>query len=265
MYMYDFYGLNISVFSEKELDQQIEADLSGTQVKTYFGYSMGYLPLFKKNPELYTCANGYDLMVTDGRLFYLFAKFFGAPLNFDISIPFLSRKLMKIANMRGASMMVVGSLPEINRKATQHLRENYPHAVVYDGEDGGKFTREDQLKTIEHINSYCPDILFLGVSSPKKELFATEWKDKLKVKIIVPFGGMIDGLGGKVWLTPPLLKKMGLATLVRVAQEPRRLLWPNIVTVFYVFVVLIPTALIQILVLKNKNYFIPALFGIKKH
>jgi N-acetylglucosaminyldiphosphoundecaprenol N-acetyl-beta-D-mannosaminyltransferase len=264
MLMYDFYGLNISVFSEEELNDQIITDLSGDKAKIYFGYSMGYFPLFRKYPELYTCANGYDRMVTDGRLFYLFAKMLGAPLKFDISIPFLSRKIMDIANMKGASMMVIGSLPDINQKATQHLRDRYPGAVVYDGHNGGKFTLEDQKKTIDHINTYSPDIVFLGISSPKKELFATNWKDKLNVKIIVPFGGMIDGLGGKVWLTPPLLKKMGFATLVRVVQEPRRLLWPNLVTIFYVFCVLLPSSFIQVLILRNKKYYIPSFFGIKK-
>lgn len=260
----DFYGLKISNFSKEELIEEIISNIEHNNKKIYFGYSFGYLPLFKKYPALYEYANNYDLMVTDGRLFYLFAKIMGASLKFDISIPLLSRLIMKIADEKQFSMMLIGSSPESNLAATKNLRKDYPNAIVYDGCDGGSFSESDQIETVKIINKNSPDILFIGVSSPKKEIFASKWKNDLNVKIIVPFGGMIDGLSGKVWLTPPLLKKLGLATFIRVMQEPRRFLLLNLWFTYETFLKIIPITLFEVIIKRNKDYFIPSIYGIKK-
>ena len=47
-------------------------------------------------------------------------------------------------------------------------------------------------------------------------------RKRLNVPIIVPCGDMIDGLAGKLSITPRL-KNVGLALLFGLVQEPRRL------------------------------------------
>lgn len=260
----DFYGLKISVFDKEQLEKEIVSTINNNLKKIYFGYSFGYIPLFREFPELYYYPNKYDIMVTDGRLFYLFAKFMGAPLKFDISIPFMSQLIMELASNHRFSMMLIGSSIETNLAATEYIRNKYPNAIVYNGHDGGMFSEEDNELTVEIINKVAPDILFIGVSSPKKEVFATIFKDKLNVKIIVPFGGMIDGLGGKVWLTPLWLKRLGLATVVRVIQEPKRILLLNLWFTYETFCKIIPITIFQVLIKRNKKFTIPSIYGIKK-
>ena len=256
----DFYGLKISYFTKRELIEDIIYTINNNEKKILYGYSFGNIPLFKYISELYYCTNNFDIMVTDGRLFFIYARLFGAPLKYDISIPFLSRLIMQIANENRYSMMIIGSTIEHNHAATNNLRKSYPNAIIYDGYDGGLFSESDQLKTVERINKVSPDILFIGVSSPKKEFFASRWKEELNTRIIVPFGGMIDGLAGKVWATPPFLKKIGLASLVRLVQEPKRLfkvtMWVTYETLFRI----IPSMIYNICIKRNKNFFIPGLY-----
>ena len=261
---FDFYGLKISTFTKVELKNSIISNINNNDKKIYFGYSFGYFPLYKKYPELYELANNYDVIVTDGRLFYLFAKLLGAPVKFDISIPFLSRLIMDIANENKFSMMIIGSSKEWNDKATSNLKKSYPNAIVCNGYDGGDFSEEAQIETARIINLVSPDILFIGVSSPKKEVFATNWKDSLNVKIIVPFGGMIDGLSGKVVLTPPLLKKLGLATFVRAIQEPKRLFLESFLYSCEILFKIIPKTIFEVIFKRNKSFFIPSIYGLKK-
>ncbi|MFA6924558.1 MAG: N-acetyl sugar amidotransferase [Bacteroidales bacterium] len=256
----NFYGLKISVFSKEELIDEIISNIKHNEKKVYFGHSLAYFVLFKKFPEIYKYSNNYDIMVTDGRLFHLFAKMLGAPLKFDISIPFASRLIMDIANEHKFSMMVIGSTPEKNKAATENLRKKYPNAIVYDGYDGGSFSEKEQIETVKIINKVSPDILFIGVSSPKKEIFTTKWKDELNVKIIVPFGGMIDGLAGKVVLTPLWLKKMGLAHLIRTIQEPKRFLKLFFTSIFDTFFIIIPLALFYKYILRRKEFNIIELY-----
>ena len=167
----DFYGLKISVFNKEELKKEVISNIENRNKKIYFGYSFGYFPFIKKTPELFNIANNFDVMVTDGRIFYLFARLFGAPLQFDISITSLSRLIFEIANENKYSIMLVGSSMETNELATINLRREFPNAIVHDGFSGGKFEENDYSQIVNHINEEKPDILFVGVSSPKKEYF----------------------------------------------------------------------------------------------
>ena len=261
----DFYGLKLSIFKKDDLKLQIIETIDNNRKMVCFGYSFTYIPWFKNFPYLYEYANNYDLMVTDGRQFYLFAKMLGAPLKFDISIPFLSKLILEIANEKKYSLMIIGSDEKTNRAATENVKKNYPNAIVYDGYTGGDFSDEAQRITVNKINQNSPDIIFIGASSPKKEIFATKWKSSLETKIIVPFGGMIDGLAGKVWLTPPLLKKLGLASFIRVIQEPRRLLFLNIWLFYEIIFKIIPISIYQIKLKKNRNFFIPSIYRLSKN
>jgi N-acetylglucosaminyldiphosphoundecaprenol N-acetyl-beta-D-mannosaminyltransferase len=160
--------------------------------------------------------------------------------------------------------MLIGSKESTNIKATNNLREKYPNIVVLDGLTGGMFTENDQISTVEIINRVKPNIIMIGVSSPKKEAFAYKWKDKLDVNIIVPFGGMIDGLAGEVKLVPPLFKKMGLGAWYRALQEPKRMLWNRLYMTWEFLFRVYPVTFFQLKINKNKNFFIPSLYGIRK-
>jgi N-acetylglucosaminyldiphosphoundecaprenol N-acetyl-beta-D-mannosaminyltransferase len=251
---YDLFGLKISVFTKEELIAYIDASIFENQKKVCFGYSLGYLSLFKVIKNLYEKTNGWDLMVTDGRYFYWYAKLFGAPLKFDISIPFLSNLMFQRASEKGYSVMLIGSDEDTNTKATNHIRLKYPGAVVYQGHTAGNFSEADQLEAVAHINKYKPNMLFIGASTPKKEEFTERWKGELAVNLIVPFGGMIDGLAGKVKLSSPLVKKLGLATVVRTVQEPKRLLRKNLFMLSEFFLKLLPLTVYHRLVLRKKKF-----------
>jgi N-acetylglucosaminyldiphosphoundecaprenol N-acetyl-beta-D-mannosaminyltransferase len=261
---YNFLGLKISIFNKISLISYLQKTVENSKKIVCFGYSLGYIPLFKKYPSLYNYCNDYDLMVTDGRFFYLLAKFLGVPIQFDISVPFFSKLIMELANENGYSIMIIGSTAEQNKKATENIRLKYPGAIIYEGYHGGVFSEADQKLTVDKINNCKPDILFIGVSSPKKEEFASKWKDRIDAKIIVPFGGVIDGLSGKVKLASPLLKKVGLAAFIRVFQEPRRLLKSRLILFYEIVFKIIPITIWHAKIKGNKNFFLPGLFGIHK-
>jgi UDP-N-acetyl-D-mannosaminuronic acid transferase (WecB/TagA/CpsF family) len=62
------------------------------------------------------------------------------------------------------------------------------------------------------------------MSTPKKEEFVIRNKGKIGATLIIPCGGMVDVLAGKTTRSPRWVKRMGLATFYRIAQEPRRLM-----------------------------------------
>lgn len=259
----DFYGLKVSVFDKKQLIENIMYSIDNNIQKIYFGYNFAFTTLFKKNPELYYYDNSFDIMVTDGRLFYLFVKMMGFPLKFDISIANLTLLVLEIANANKYSIMLLGSNDETNKTATQNLRQKYNNIIVYEGING-YFSSIEEKSIVDQINKNSPDILLIGISSPKKEKFAFEWRKDLSPKIIIPCGGIIDVLANKVKLTPIFFKKIGLATLFRVIQEPRRFFWSSVLVTYETFIRIIPKVLYDVKIRKMNNFFIPQVYGIRR-
>jgi N-acetylglucosaminyldiphosphoundecaprenol N-acetyl-beta-D-mannosaminyltransferase len=218
----DFFGLKISVFSRKELVQSIKITVTSDVSKVYYGYSLAVLSYLKKYPEYHNTTEKFDVMVTDGRMFYLIAKLFGHNLKFDISIPRLTVMALKIANKMKLKVFLLGGTEFSNKLASEKLKEKYLRAIICKGRNG-YFECEEQELIIEQIKQESPNILLLGFPTPAKQFFAAQIRSQLKGCIIIPCGGMIDVLAGTEKLTPHWIKRIGLASLYRHLQHPKRL------------------------------------------
>jgi N-acetylglucosaminyldiphosphoundecaprenol N-acetyl-beta-D-mannosaminyltransferase len=256
----NFFGLKLSVFTDNQLLDYIKYAISHKEKTVCYGYSFGTLPYFKKYPEIAIYSNRFEVSLCDGRGLYLLAKILGYNLKSDLSIPNLSRNALELADKEGFSLMLLGSSKENNLRATENIRKKYPKAIIYDGYDGGWFNLNDQLKSVEIINQKKPDILFIGVSCPKKESFAYTWKDKLDVSVIIPFGGGIDILSGRSKPIPKPIKKLMLGALWRFFQEPKRLFRDSIINSFNTLFLMIPSLLFNHYIMR-KEFSIPKFYN----
>ena len=88
------------------------------------------------------------------------------------------------------------------------------------------------------ISSAKPDMLFVGISTPKKEIFLETWGAKLDVAVCHGVGGSFDVLAGKTRRAPELWQKLGIEWLWRLLQEPRRM-WKRYLVTNTLFMTLI--------------------------
>ena len=75
----------------------------------------------------------------------------------------------------------------------------------------------------EEIAAARPDILFVAMSSPRKEYFLMRHGRTLGVPFVMGVGGAIDVIAGVTRRAPEAMQQLGLEWLFRLAQEPRRL------------------------------------------
>ena len=73
------------------------------------------------------------------------------------------------------------------------------------------------------IRSSGADILFVAISSPKKEYFLGAHGPATGVSFAMGVGGAIDVVAGLARRAPLVLQRLGLEWLFRLLQEPRRL------------------------------------------
>jgi N-acetylglucosaminyldiphosphoundecaprenol N-acetyl-beta-D-mannosaminyltransferase len=82
---------------------------------------------------------------------------------------------------------------------------------------------EEEAGLIAQIRKAKPDIVWVGLSTPRQEQFMAAYLDKLDVKLMVGVGAAFDIHIGDIQDAPQWVKSAGLQWLHRLVQEPRRL------------------------------------------
>ncbi len=254
------YGLKATRFDEKSLERCFCDTIRAGEQQVCYGYSLTLLPRFRDLPQIHRIAETFDIMVADGKGLYHLCRLFGIPLQSDWALYEVTDALLALAEKERFTVMLLGADEESNRRATRNLRGKYPEATILDGHHG-YFSKEEEPSVVEQINAQNPDILMIGISSPKKEEFVWRNREKLKARVIIPMGGVIDIYAGKTTPIPPVVKKLCLTWIYRFVQEPRRtrqIIFNGLDVLFR----LIPAMAWAKWVRKDPAFSIPAFYGV---
>jgi N-acetylglucosaminyldiphosphoundecaprenol N-acetyl-beta-D-mannosaminyltransferase len=91
------------------------------------------------------------------------------------------------------------------------------------GARDGYFGAGDEEEIAADIRASGARLLFVGISSPKKELFLDRWGETTGASVVHGVGGSFDIMAGLTRRAPGWYQKLGLEWLYRVRQEPLRL------------------------------------------
>jgi len=92
------------------------------------------------------------------------------------------------------------------------------------------FSENENKNILKKINSFKPDILFVGMTAPKQEKWTFLNKNKIDSNIIVSIGAVFDFYAGTVIRPSPFVQKIGLEWAFRFAKEPSKLFKRNFVS-----------------------------------
>jgi len=84
-------------------------------------------------------------------------------------------------------------------------------------------TGDEEKQLAAQITTAAPDILWVGLSTPKQEKFMAEYLPKLDVTLMVGVGAAFDFHSGRVRQAPRWMQRSGLEWFYRLCSEPRRL------------------------------------------
>ena len=84
-------------------------------------------------------------------------------------------------------------------------------------------TEEEEAEVERRIRAAAPDILWVGMSTPKQERWMYEHRLRLAVPVMAGVGAAFDFIAGTVKQAPGWMRGNGLEWAFRLAQEPRRL------------------------------------------
>jgi N-acetylglucosaminyldiphosphoundecaprenol N-acetyl-beta-D-mannosaminyltransferase len=129
--------------------------------------------------------------------------------------------LIKEAAKQNLPIFLLGARQEVVAEAATRLLELQPDLVLAGYHHGYFWENEEEV--VEKIRGSRATMLFVAITSPKKENFINKWKDQLGVQFVMGVGGSFDVVAGKIKRAPLFLQKMGLEWLYRIWQEPNRM------------------------------------------
>ena len=155
----------------------------------------------------------------------------------------LFERLLELAARDGRSVYLLGARADVLATLQQRLGERFPALKIVGARDG-YFTDAEASTVAADIADSGADMLFLGMTSPKKEIFLGDFGETLGVPVLHGVGGSFDILAGVTKRAPLLWQRLGLEWLYRVLQEPRRL-WRRYFTTNVTFIALVLRELVR--------------------
>ncbi len=134
-------------------------------------------------------------------------------------------EICRLSLIRGYRHFLYGGQPGIAEELKRALESRYAGlqiAGVYTP-PFRPLTFKEEEDVVAQIRSAGPDIVWVGLSTPKQERFMAQYVDRLQVPLLVGVGAAFDYHTGRIRDCPSLIKRAGLQWLHRLLQDPGRL------------------------------------------
>jgi N-acetylglucosaminyldiphosphoundecaprenol N-acetyl-beta-D-mannosaminyltransferase len=214
-------GCAIDAVILEEVVDAIESRIVRREPCQHVAINAAKLVRLQRDPQLRDVIAGCELVTADGQAVVWAARLLGRPLPGRVTGIDLMDAVAGRASERGYRVYVLGARPKVLERALTVLRERYPALELYGRH--GYFGPEEEPEVVESIAEAGPDVLFVALDTPAKELFLARNRDRLRIPFVMGVGGAVDILGGVRRRAPRWLQRLGLEWAFRLAQEPRRL------------------------------------------
>jgi N-acetylglucosaminyldiphosphoundecaprenol N-acetyl-beta-D-mannosaminyltransferase len=183
----------------------------------------------QRDARLREIVRGCELVNADGQAVVWASRVLGDPLPERVAGIDLMEALFERAEQKGYRVYVLGARADVLERAMERARERWP-GLQLAGYRDGYFAPDQDAEVAGAIRAARTDVLFVAMSSPRKEYFLGEHGRSTGAPFVMGVGGSIDVMAGVTRRAPRLMQKLGLEWLFRLGQEPRRLLRRYVVT-----------------------------------
>jgi N-acetylglucosaminyldiphosphoundecaprenol N-acetyl-beta-D-mannosaminyltransferase len=177
------------------------------------------------NPVFRDILNRAFLNTPDGMPMVWLGKLAGHAAMDRVYGPDLLLQICRVSQQTGWRHFFYGGAPGVAKALAAALKKSFPHLHVV-----GTYTppfrplhQEEREDLRRQVAGAHPDIIWVGLSTPKQEAFMAEALGWLDTTLMVGVGAAFDLLSGRVRQAPRWIQRCGMEWLFRFFQEPRRL------------------------------------------
>lgn len=195
----------------------------------------------RRDPALRRAYENAEIVTPDGKGVVLAARVLGEQIKERVYGPDLMQMQLVRSARDGRALWLYGGYDsDVLTELEERLSEQHPGLKIAGSwsPPHRELTAAETDELVERINADAPDIVWVGLGSPKQEIWMNELRGRLDAPVLCGVGAAFDFAIGRVDQAPRWMQKAGLEWLFRLLKEPKRLLG-RYLTTLPVFVLLV--------------------------
>ena len=219
----DFLGIPIDALTMTETIALINDGICSNKRINHVAINAGKVVSMQNDNELFESVVSCDLINADGQSIVWAARFLGKHLPERVSGADLMQHLVKLAYEKGYKCFFLGAKEEVVKKVVDIYKMKYGTSIVA-GYRNGYFAVEEEISIATQIADSGAQLLFVAITSPRKENFMYNHRKILSsVNFTMGVGGTFDVVSGITKRAPIWMQKIGMEWFYRLIQEPERM------------------------------------------
>lgn len=222
----ELLGVPIDSVTMEETLERMESLIRARRPSYVVTPNVDVLVQLQTDREFKRIYDGAALVLPDGVPLIWAGKFLGTPFKAKVSGSDLFVEFCEFASKKGFKVYFMGAMPGVAAKAADILMKRYPGLKVvgtHSPSFGFEKNEAECADIVQRIRAASPDVLFVGLGSPKQEKWTDRFKDKHGVPVSVMCGISFDYVAGTVKRAPRWMQNVGLEWFFRLCIEPKRL------------------------------------------
>jgi N-acetylglucosaminyldiphosphoundecaprenol N-acetyl-beta-D-mannosaminyltransferase len=218
----DVLGCSIDRLGMQETLSRVEDLIHKGRYSQHMAINTAKLVSMREDERLRQIIEGCELVNADGQGIVWASRLLGDPLPERVAGIDLMEELLALSERKGYRVFILGAREDVLQQAVARIRERYPHLTLAGWRDG-YFSAEEEPEVCASIRASRPHIVFVAMSTPRKEYFLAERGPELGAEFVMGVGGAVDVIAGLTRRAPVAWQRLGLEWLYRLLQEPRRM------------------------------------------
>jgi N-acetylglucosaminyldiphosphoundecaprenol N-acetyl-beta-D-mannosaminyltransferase len=179
----------------------------------------------RRDQRLRSIHNQAGMVTPDGMPLVWVLRLFGRSRTQRVYGPDLMRKMTAVSSRLGYRQFYYGGAAGVADELTKVLVNAYPELQVAGTlcPPFRELTPEEDQAVVDAINAARPHIVWVGLSTPKQEIWMARHLGRIEAPVMVGVGAAFDFLAGTKRQAPRWMQRSGLEWLFRLCSEPRRL------------------------------------------
>ncbi len=181
----------------------------------------------QRDPRLATIYIESAITIPDGMPTVWVGRLQGCRQMERVAGPDLMLEVFRNKELAGYTHFFYGGEPGVAEELAATMKRRFP-AIRICGTWTPPFrdlNRAEEDALIARIRHLKPDVVWVGISTPRQEAFMHRYLPRLETRLMLGVGAAFDFNTGRIRDCPAWVKQAGLQWLHRLVQDPRRLWW----------------------------------------
>jgi len=239
----EILGTKVDTYTFEETLKEVDRTIKNRDNLHHVCVNAAKIVKMKKDTALRESVLEADVISPDGQSVVWASRLLGKPLPERVNGTNLMEALTERAYYKGYKIFFLGAKQEILQEVVEFYTNKYSNKIVA-GYRNGYFSEDESQDVAKYIADCNPDILFVAITTPKKEIFLYKNRDILNIPFIMGVGGSFDVIAGKVKRAPVWMQNIGMEWFFRLIQEPGRM-WKRYLYTNTQFLILVTKALFK--------------------